>query len=63
MVKFLGKTLRFIGKIFLQILFPGDTEVSPEVYHRGGHLYENTNKPSGPPPLKLKKSKPHYDEK
>lgn len=31
-------------------------EVAPGVYYRGGYLYENTNKPTPPPPYKFKKS-------
>ena len=47
MTKILLKTLKF--------LFSNEREVAPGVFHLGGHLYENRNKPTGPRPLKWKK--------
>ena len=46
-------------KILLKILkffFSKEIEVAPGVFWLGGYVYENRNKPTGPPPLKLKKS-------
>jgi hypothetical protein len=45
-------------KILLKILkffFSNEREVAPGVFHLGGYLYENRNKPTTPPPLKWRK--------
>ena len=39
----------------LKFLFSKEIEVAPGVFWLGGTLYENRNKPKGPPPLKWKK--------
>jgi len=49
MTKFLLKVLKFF--------FSKEREIAPGVFWLGGTLYENrNNKPTTPPPLKLKKS-------
>jgi hypothetical protein len=49
MKKFLIKLLKF--------LFSREREIAPGVFYLGGYLYENRNKPKGPPPLKFQKRK------
>lgn len=48
-MKFVIRQLRKLWKFI--------TYEPPGVYYRGGYLYENTNKPTTPPPLKFKRSK------
>lgn len=43
-------------KKLLKALFSREVEIAPGVFWLGGHLYENRNKPKGPPPLKLRRS-------
>ena len=43
-------------KKLIKALFSREVEIAPGVFWLGGHLYENRNKPKGPPPLKLKRS-------
>jgi hypothetical protein len=46
-------------KILLKIikfLFSKEMEIAPGVFYLGNYVYENRNKPTTPPPLKLKKS-------
>ncbi len=43
-------------KKILKFLFSTEIEIKPGVFWFGGTVYENRNKPTGPPPLKLKKS-------
>jgi hypothetical protein len=44
-------------KTLLKFLFSKEIEVAPGVFWLGGVLYENRNRPTSLPPLKLKKSK------
>jgi hypothetical protein len=39
----------------LKFFFSKEIEVAPGIFWLGGYLYENRNKPTMPPPLKLKK--------
>ncbi|AEC52986.1 hypothetical protein SCRM01_039 [Synechococcus phage S-CRM01] len=48
-MKLLVNVIKSVWKYFI--------EEPPGVYYRGGYLYENTNKPTTPRPLKLKRSK------
>ena len=44
-------------KTLLKFLYSKEIEVAPGVFWLGGVLYENRNRPTTPPPLKLKTSK------
>ena len=41
---------------FLKFIFSKELEIAPGVFWLGGYVYENRNKPTGKPPLKLKKT-------
>jgi hypothetical protein len=49
------KPMKLLIKI-LKFFFSREIEVAPGVFYLGGTLYENRNKPTGPRPLKWKKT-------
>ena len=52
---YVGFGRKFEMTKILKFLFSKEIEVAPGVFWLGGYLYENRNKPTTPPPLKLKK--------
>lgn len=51
----LRKWKNFMVNKIIKFLFSKEIEIAPGVFWLGGVLYENRNKPKGPPPLKFKK--------